>query len=296
MNLVPDSIEMIPISTIHVLNPRARNKRVFGELVTSIANLGLKKPITVAVRNGGSSYELVCGQGRLEAFIALEQTEIPAVIIEASKDDCYVKSLVENLARRQHSSLELVREIGSLRERGYSTGEIAEKIDFSPEYVYAICYLLDHGEQRLLAAVEKGTIPHSIAMEIVRAKDSEVQQALAEAYEAGSLPGKQVLAIRRIIDCRKTTGKGMTSAHRGARGAGKKITAEALIRTYRKEADRQRILVRKAGLANSRLLFIVNALRKLLSDKAFVQLLRDEKLYSLPKPLVERLQIDGVGS
>lgn len=296
MNSTPDSIEMIPISAIHVLNPRARNKRVFGELVTSIANLGLKKPITVAVRNSGSSYALVCGQGRLEAFIALEQTEIPAVVIEASKDDCYVKSLVENLARRQHSSLELVREIGALRERGYSTGEIAAKIDFSPEYVYAICYLLDHGEQRLLAAVEKGTIPHSIAMEIARAKDGEVQQALAEAYESGSLPGKQILAIRRIIDSRKTTGKGMTSVRRGSRGAGKKVSAEVLIRSYRKEADRQRLLVRKAGLANSRLLFIVNALRKLLSDKTFVQLLRDEKLYSLPKPLAERLQVDGARS
>jgi ParB family chromosome partitioning protein len=296
MNPSPDSIEMIPISAIHVLNPRARNKRVFGELVTSIANLGLKKPITVAVRNGGASYALVCGQGRLEAFIALEQTEIPAVVIEASKEDCYVKSLVENLARRQHSSLELVHEISALRERGYSIGEIAGKTDFSPEYVYAICYLLDHGEQRLLAAVEKGTIPHSIAMEIARAKDGEVQQALAEAYEAGSLPGKQILAIRRIIDTRKTTGKGMTSVRRGSRGSGKKVSAEALIRSYRKEADRQRLLVRKAGLANNRLLFIVNALQKLLSDKAFVQLLRVERLHSLPKPLAERLQIQGIAS
>lgn len=293
MNPTSESIEMIPISAIQVLNPRARNKRIFGELVTSIANLGLKKPITVAVRNSGSSYALVCGQGRLEAFIALEQTEIPAVVIEASDDDCYVKSLVENLARRQHSSLELVREIGSLRERGYSIGEIAGKVDFSPEYVYAICYLLDHGEQRLLSAVEKGTIPHSIAMEIVRAKDGEVQHALAEAYEAGSLPGKQILAIRRIIDSRKATGKGMTLARRGGRGTDKKVSAEALIRSYRKEADRQRLLVRKAGLANSRLLFIVNALQKLFSDKAFEQLLRDENLYSLPKPLAERLQVNG---
>jgi ParB family chromosome partitioning protein len=31
---------------IVVLNPRARNKRIFNEMVTSIAHLGLKKPIT----------------------------------------------------------------------------------------------------------------------------------------------------------------------------------------------------------------------------------------------------------
>lgn len=296
MNSVPDVIQMIPVSAIHVLNPRARNKQKFNELVTSISHLGLKKPITVAARNGGSSYDLVCGQGRLEAFIALDQTDIPAVVIEASKEECFIKSLVENLARRQHSSLELVREIGALKDRGYSTNEIAAKTDFSPEYIYAICHLLDNGEERLLAAVEKGTIPHSIAMEIVRAKDGDVQQALAQAYEAGSLPGKQVLAIRRIVESRNTSGKSIHSVRSGNQRSGKKVTAEGLMRAFRKETDRQRLLVRKAELANSRLLFLVNALRSIMADEKFVTLLRAEKLNDLPKPLLERLQTAGLAA
>ena len=92
-------IQMVPVDAITVLNPRARNRRVFHELITSIAHLGLKKPITVS-RRGTSEpgYDLVCGQGRLEAFIALGQSEIPAIVIEASQEDCYVMSLVENLA------------------------------------------------------------------------------------------------------------------------------------------------------------------------------------------------------
>ena len=44
----------------------------------------------------GEVYDLVCGQGRLEAFVALGQNEIPAIVIEASEEDCYVMSLVEN--------------------------------------------------------------------------------------------------------------------------------------------------------------------------------------------------------
>ena len=44
-------------------------------------------------------------------------------------------SLVENLARRQHSPLDLMREIGALRDRGYSMTEIAAKTDFSDEYI-----------------------------------------------------------------------------------------------------------------------------------------------------------------
>ena len=93
-------VQMVPVDAITVLNPRARNRRVFHELITSIAHLGLKKPITVSRREGEPGYDLVCGQGRLEAFIALGQSEIPAIVIEASQEDCYVMSLVENLARR----------------------------------------------------------------------------------------------------------------------------------------------------------------------------------------------------
>lgn len=106
MNDVPD-ILMVPVNAVTVLNPRARNKRVFQELVTSIERLGLKKPITVSRRPGRSRYDLVCGQGRLEAFMALGQETIPAVVIDAAEDDCFVMSLVENLARRQHTPLEL---------------------------------------------------------------------------------------------------------------------------------------------------------------------------------------------
>jgi ParB family transcriptional regulator, chromosome partitioning protein len=290
--MMANSIEVraVPIAAITVLNPRSRNKKIFQELVTSIAHLGLKKPITVAARHDGSGYDLVCGQGRLEAFLALGESEIPAVVIDASHEDCFVMSLVENLARRQHSPLELMRRIGDLRKRGYTIAQIASKTDFSDEYIYAICYLLEHGEQRLLAAVERGVIPPTVAMEIARAKDGEVQQALAEAYERKSIPGRQVLAIRRIIEQRASSGKHMkggnsTQAQRGAR----RVTADALVRAYRKETERQRILVKKAAIAQGRLLFVVNALRRLFADEHFVTLLRAEKLVTLPTPIAERL-------
>jgi ParB/RepB/Spo0J family partition protein len=120
-------IRSIPVDLITVLNSRVRNKRVFQELVDSIAHLGLKKPITVSKRPGRTRYDLVCGQGRLEAFIALGQTEIPALVVDASEEDCYIMSLVENLARRQQNPLELVHAIGALAGRGYSHAEIAKK-------------------------------------------------------------------------------------------------------------------------------------------------------------------------
>ena len=289
MSVDVSDVRMIPVDQITILNPRTRNRRIFGELVTSIKRLGLKKPITVAQREGQAGYDLVCGQGRLEAFISLGQTEIAAVVVDASQEDCFVMSLVENLARRQHSPLDLMREIGILRERGYTIGQIAVKTDFSDEYISAICYLLDHGEDRLLTAVDRGVVPATIAMEIAKATDTDVQDALTEAYERKSLPGNQVLAIRRIIEQRKANGKGLAHGGRESSKNRKRVSAESLVRAYRKETQRQKLLIKRATLSQTRLLFVVNALRRLLADEHFVTLLRAEGLQTLPRPLVERL-------
>ena len=172
-------------------------------------------------------------------------------------------SLVENLARRHPGSLELMREIGALKDRGYTNAEIAAKIDFTPDYIAAICYLLEHGEERLLAAVERGVMPANIAMEIARAPDGDIQQALAEAYENKLLPGNQILAIRRIILQRNQRrkkphrGRGVTAHRKGYRG----VADQEL----RERSATQTLLVRKADLAQTRLSFVVNALRRLLT-------------------------------
>ena len=133
-------------------------------------------------------------------------------------------------------------------------------------------------------------MPPNIAIEIARAPESDVQQALAEAYETKTLPGKQILAIRRIIQQRNRMGKGGSGAP-GRPGSGTKVTAAALIQGYQKEAERQKVLVKKADLTQSRLLFLVNALLQLLEDEDFVSLLRAEGMHSLPRPLATRLDL-----
>jgi len=81
-------VEMIPVDRITVLNPRVRNKKIFREIISNIAELGLKKPITVTRRedNDGPRYDLVCGQGRLEAYQALGQLEIPALVVSVDTE------------------------------------------------------------------------------------------------------------------------------------------------------------------------------------------------------------------
>jgi ParB family transcriptional regulator, chromosome partitioning protein len=187
-----------------VLNPRARNKRQHREIVENIDAIGLKRPITVSRRasNDGVRYDLICGEGRLEAFRMLGETEIPAIVIDAPENDCLVMSLVENIARRQHRPLDIMQEIGSLHDRGYSDTEIADKIGCTASWVNMITALLSRGEERLVSAVETGLIPLSLAVDIAKAETDEAQNLLMDAYAAGKLKGKKLNAIRKILDQR----------------------------------------------------------------------------------------------
>ena len=157
------TVQMVPVARITVVNPRVRNKKVFKEIVDNIARLGLKRPITVTkyeAPDGGFLYDLVCGQGRLEAYQVLGQTEIPAPVVAADEEDCAIMSLVENFARRQHHAIDLLHDIEGLKRRGYDEAEIAQKTALTIEYVKAVIRLLENGEHRLLRAAESGHIQH----------------------------------------------------------------------------------------------------------------------------------------
>ena len=288
----PQQIEMIPVAKITVLNPRSRNKRQHREIVNNIESIGLKLPITVSRHHGpgGPRYDLVCGEGRLEAFLMLGQTEIPAVVIEASESDCLVMSLVENIARRTPRPIDVMREIGALRERGYNETEIGQKIGVSSSWVSMIVSLLERGEERLVAAVETGLIPISLAMEISRAESEEAQNLLLDAYETGKLRGKKLASVRRLLELRmRGQNKSMPSGKLGRRSANRKLTASDLMQVYQREAEKQRLLVKKSDFTQTRLLFIVEAIKDLLGDEGFLTLLRAEGLETMPRALAMRI-------
>lgn len=291
MNYAPvENTVLVPVDAITVVNPRLRNKKVFDEITANIAELGLKRPITVAAReteDGGKPvYELVCGQGRLEAFKVLSQSEIPAIIIDASSEDCLVMSLVENLARRHHHSLDLLRDIGCLKERGYSETEIAAKTQLSKKYVHGVIKLLESHEHRLLRAVESGKIPVSVAVDIADADDVGVQRVLRQAYEKKLLRGGRLLAAKRLVEARQKHGKGRAPTGKRPR---KSLSVESLLKTYENDVEKKKVLLRKASATRSELLFLTQALKTLMTGENFVTLLRAEGLTNLPKQVADRL-------
>lgn len=288
-------VKLIPVDQINVPNPRVRNQKAFRLIVDSIASVGLKKPITVRrrkTRNSKYSYDLVCGQGRLEAFQSLGETKIPAIEIEATRNDSLIMSLVENLARRQHKPLELLHDIAAQKKRGHSEKAIARRTGLTHDYVQAICRLFDNGEERLLAAVESNQIPLSVALEIADTDDDGVREALADAYKRGLLRGKKLLAAKKIVEHRQNRGKeiGPASRQRDRR----RISSQALVRAYERESDRQRLFIKKAELTQNRLLFVIEAVRTLLADENFTTLLRAESIESIPRPLADLVTARGV--
>ena len=288
-------MRMIPINLIDVLNPRERNKNVFEEIVGNIKAIGLKKPITVTPRagpDGVERYLLICGEGRMKAFRSLGEEAIPALVVTVSDENAFIMSLTENIARRQYRPLELLAGIEQLRDQGYDKKVIAQKTGLTLEYVHGILMLLKNGEERLLVAVERGRIPLNAALTIAGAgdDDKDIQAALQDAYESGKLRGKQLIQARRVIESRQNLGR---SVARGTPRNRPDVTTSSLVRVYQKEVDRQKQMVKKAEIAQQRLLFVVGALRELFADEHFATLLRAEGLDSLPKYLADRVWSGG---
>ena len=199
-----------------------------------------------------------------------------------------VASLVENCARRQHQAVDLLQDIVGMRERGYSDNEIAEKTGLSANYVWSVGKLLARGERRLVAAVEAGYLPISVALEICEADDQGVQAALHKAYEDKLLRGRALIAARRLVEVRKRSGKAAKLNRLVEKGSA--ATPEDLVKAFQEDTERKRMMIRKTEATRNRLVFIVEALSQLSNDESFIALLEDEGLASMPNRLAERIQ------
>lgn len=281
----------VEINKIFVLNPRERNKQIAKEIRQNIEDVGLKRPITIskkAVPQDGYEYDLVCGQGRLEAYMAKNQTTIPAIIVDANEEDSLIMSLVENIARKNYQPYELFKNVKQLRDNGYNSNEIAEKTGLGKDYINQMLKLQDRGEERLINAVETNKVPLNVAIQIIETPDSEMQSLLQDAYEQNLIRGNKIGQIKKIIEQRKKNGKGLRSrAHQH-----KPLSPADLNKIYEQEISKKRLLIRKADKVESTLIFLIESFKKLLADSNFANLLKAENLEKLPQFISEKVNQD----
>ncbi|WP_333662385.1 ParB/RepB/Spo0J family partition protein [Acinetobacter sp.] len=284
------NIKLIPINKINIANPRARGRKQHNEIVESIKKSGLKKPITVRVRTDQSNdleYDLVCGQGRVEAFKILKQEYIWACILEVSEDQGMVMSLVENIARHNRSSIEQLHEIKALKERGYSNKQIAERIATTENWVNIVLALLERGESRLLTAVDSGVIPIDLAVSISRSSTVEIQNLLTEALEKKEIKGSQISTIRNILDKRERGFKNQPSNNVFGRNPIRpnKISLEDLKKICDEDMIEFELISKKSQLVQDNLIFIQEAFKKLIAIPAFRDLLIQQGINKFPETL-----------
>jgi ParB family chromosome partitioning protein len=223
----------------------------------------------------------------------LGETHIPALVVAVSEEDAFIMSLAENIARRQYRPLEILADIESLRQRNYGPETIASKTGLSLQYVNNILFLLERGEERLIEGVQKGQIPLTTALEIAKAGDAnkELGTVLQQAYESGQLRGRQLSEAKRLVEKRAALGPGVS--HGPIPKATPVISPSSLVRTYQREVERKKTMVMKAEVSQNKLLLVIEALRTLIADENFVNLLRAEGLETLPAPLADRIHFQG---
>ena len=105
---------------------------------------------------------------------------------------------------------------------------------------------------------------------------------------SGKIKGKRLSTIRRLLE-RRLKNTGLSESTLGRRSAPRRITTTDVVRVYQREAEKQRLLVKKSDYVQSKLLFLIEALKDLLADEGFTTLLRAEGLATMPRVLKSRI-------
>lgn len=132
MNL-EQNILQIPIEEIipNRFQPRLTfDERGLQELSDSIKEHGIIQPLVL--RRIGDKYEIIAGERRYKAATIAGLTRVPAVIADVDDNKSAEVAIVENVQRRDLTSIEEARSYKNLLDKGYLTqAELAKKMGIS---------------------------------------------------------------------------------------------------------------------------------------------------------------------
>jgi len=277
--------EKIPIDKIKVLNSRNRNKVRFQENIRSIKDVGLKRPIQVNERyyNKTGYYDLICGQGRYLAYKALKCTVIPAEVLNCSKKQAYLLSLVENIARVPPGTMWFACEVKRMYNNGFTLMQISNITGKSETYIRDYIRLVEQGEERLIKGVEDGIFPISFAKQVARSDSSNIQNVLMDAYDKGIVNSTNFPTVKRIIDLRLRRGKEPERKDYSVRSSSSGYTVKQLKTDITKLTREKEAFVNESSIKENRLLSLLDGLKALWRDKATAELITSERIGPMPE-------------
>ena len=130
---VKDTIQMINVDNIipNRFQPRlAFDDQGINELASSIKEHGIIQPLVL--RKLGDKYEIIAGERRYKAANVAGLTEVPAIISNLDDNQSAEVALVENVQRRNLTSIEEAKSYKKILDKGYLTQEgLATKMGIS---------------------------------------------------------------------------------------------------------------------------------------------------------------------
>lgn len=79
----------------------------------------------------------------------------------------------------------------------------------------------------------------------------------------------------------------------GRKNLKSEVTSDSLMQAYKRESAKQRLLVHKAKVCETRLLFVASALKQLFADPGLMAILQAGKLATLPQFLADHVGRKG---
>lgn len=187
------TITQIPTKEIKFFVRRARPKAGFERMKQSIQRDGLKVPIQVRKVRGG--YELIAGQGRLQAFRELRAEKIPAYVLDVEAKEVVGRFLAENVMRRKLPWLDKAKLIkGEIDRIGHDLTkaemeDVATRYSITTGHVAKMLKILQNVSPNVSKTLDDLTVQEAAELTSLPAKgqDIVIQSMAEEGLEASQL-------------------------------------------------------------------------------------------------------------
>src|SRR6266496_1863027 len=209
------SVQEIDVDAIKFFVRRSRSTGAYSRLKDSIRELGLKQPIHVKnisdwprsdrkrPDRGYYTYELICGQGRLQAFRDLGLPSIPAIIIDVPEHEIVGRFLAENVMRKKLSWYEKAHLVKRDVDAGLTIDDIREKYFITTGQVYKYLRILRQASGKLMSESEIEKLSMNQAEELTSV-DAKTQEIVVDVMKEEDLDKSQ---IRPLINKAKQLSK-----------------------------------------------------------------------------------------
>jgi ParB family chromosome partitioning protein len=277
------TFQLIRVDEVDVVTSRARGKIQFQANVRSIAENGLYKPIVVNARDREATgrYRLICGEGRLTAHRELGRDVIKAEIVHVDEATAHIMALGENLTKQAPQAIEYAYALQEMHRQGATIAEMERITGHPAQYIKAYIRLVEQGEDRLIKGVELGVFTLEFAMRVAETPDGAIQHLLMDAFDTKLITSKQVEPVRKILMARARQGGTLT---KGAATAAnhQDYSITDLKRDIARLAKEKENVIHAAEGKETRLIALLDALRRMREDAALLTLLKRHDLDQLP--------------